>query len=135
MQQDPVAEFLDRLAEVPERVELANGLRNFLPVCFLELGLANTRAVCKIDSKGTNFEGTPDQECTWTGFLVGRNLLLTNHHVLPSLDAAREAICLFNFQLGVTFSPLETIGIRLQPDRLTSRLTLTSSTPNRGSSN
>jgi hypothetical protein len=104
--------------QIPERVELVNGIRNFVPVCFLELGLQSAKAVCKIQAKGTDFRGRADQEWSGTGFLVGPNLLLTNHHVLNSIEVARDALCVFNYQLGVQFSPLETVGIKLDPARL-----------------
>jgi V8-like Glu-specific endopeptidase len=104
--------------QLPEIVELADGIRNYVPVCFLELGLQNAKAVCKIEATGTNYKNQPDQEWTGTGFLVGPNLLLTNHHVLNSIDVARDALCVFNYQLGVQFSPLETVGIKLDPSRL-----------------
>lgn len=120
LQHDPVAEALARRprVKIPERVERANGLKNFLPVCFLELGMASARAVCKVETKGTDYLGRPDQQWHGTGFLVGRNLLLTNHHVLPSPASARDALCVFNYELGTSFSPLESVGLRLQPDRL-----------------
>ena len=71
---------------------------NFLPSVFLRLGHQRTLAVCRIvvgrgiDYRGESLAGG------WkgTGFLVGPKLLLTNHHVLNSIDVAREATCQFS---------------------------------------
>lgn len=118
-QSDPVAEQLERHRQSLGDVipELVVDAINFLPVCFLEIGMRQVRAVCKIDTEGTDFEG---RRGTWsgTGFLVGRNLLLTNHHVLHDIAAAANAWCIFNFQLGVEYTPLDTVGFRLDPKRL-----------------
>jgi hypothetical protein len=119
IQSDPLAIQLeeDRRSSGEALPELVNGAANFLPACFLEIGVKQVRAVCKIDASGVDYAGRSG-EWTGTGFLVSPNLLLTNHHVLNSPDVAKTAWCIFNFQLGVDFTPLETVGFRLQPERL-----------------
>ena len=90
---------------------------NFLPAVFLDLGWQRARCVCKIDTSGVDFQKVTG---TWfgTGFLVAPDILLTNHHVLNSIDVARSAWCIFNYQLGVDNQPLEVVAVRLEPDRL-----------------
>ena len=66
VQSDPVAEQLERDRKSPGDVipELVVDAINFLPVCFLEIGMRQVRAVCKIDTEGTDFEG---RRGTWSG--------------------------------------------------------------------
>src|SRR5262249_54470858 len=56
------------------------------------------RAVGKISTSGTDFRG---RNGSWsgTGFLVGKNILLTNHHVLNSKDVAGRAVVDFGFEV------------------------------------
>jgi hypothetical protein len=64
----------------------------FLPIKFLEIGLHKARSVVRVV--------TP--EGYGTGFLCRDNLLITNHHVIPSRDVARESKVEFNFQETVS---------------------------------
>lgn len=82
------AEWRDR--SIPERITGAKD--TFLPVAFLELGTLAARSVCRVDINGDP-EGT--------GFLVSESLVLTNNHVIPSVDAAHGAAFVFNYQAGV----------------------------------
>ncbi|HSG39497.1 MAG TPA: effector-associated domain EAD1-containing protein, partial [Thermoanaerobaculia bacterium] len=61
----------------------------FLPISFLETGALRARAVVRIVCP--NGLGS--------GFLIGDNLVVTNHHVLPSVEIARQARVQFNYQL------------------------------------
>ncbi|WP_145418512.1 trypsin-like peptidase domain-containing protein [Planctomycetes bacterium K23_9] len=90
---------------------------NLLPAWFLEIGAANSKAVCLLQASGTNYEG---ERGSWkgTGFLVSPNILLTNHHVLNSKNVARNSACVFNFQANVDGTERETRRFRLNPDRL-----------------
>lgn len=77
-------------SDVLEKVIGENTLR---PVAFLQKGLNASRSVAYIRvSNGV-------REWTGTGFLVGSNLLLTNHHVLPARNLLSATICRFNYQL------------------------------------
>jgi V8-like Glu-specific endopeptidase len=60
-----------------------------LPVAFLEMGLERAKAVARIDL-GLRGSGS--------GFLIGEDLLLTNHHVLEDKQQARTAKVQFNYQ-------------------------------------
>ncbi|MEM1048232.1 MAG: N-acetylmuramoyl-L-alanine amidase [Pseudomonadota bacterium] len=88
-----------------------------LPARFLPTGSGRARAVCKIVAGGRDHRGRTG---TWsgTGFLVGPNLLLTNHHVLNSADVAAGAECRFDFEETASgdFGPMTIY--RLDPDRL-----------------
>lgn len=59
-----------------------------LPIGFLEEGLKCSKAVVRL--KVGKFLGT--------GFLIGDNWIITNHHVIPDEEAVAEAIVQFNFQ-------------------------------------
>lgn len=88
-----------------------------LPVGFLPAGSARGRAVCKIVAGGRDHRGRAGN-WTGTGFLVGPNLLLTNHHVLNSPDVAAEAECRFDFEVGASGDVGPVTSYRLDPDRL-----------------
>ena len=103
-----------RTAVVSDRDELAEferiiGSDDLLPFYVLELGARLGTAVCKL--------GFDDEE-DGTGFLLGPDVLLTNHHVLPDPARARLARCIFEYQLGVDRKPKETVAFRLDPDSL-----------------
>ena len=52
------------------------------------------------------------------GFLVGPKLLLTNHHVLNSIEVARESTCQFNYVIGPDGKVEAHAEFRLLPDEL-----------------
>lgn len=99
------------------RFERTVGRNDALPFFFLENGHARGRAVCKIEASGVDFQG---MEGAWfgSGFLVGPNLLLTNHHVLNSPAVAREAWAKFSFERtpGGGLSPVR--AFRMDPEKL-----------------
>ena len=97
--------------------ELVINKNNFLPVCFLEEGARQARAVCKITTFGTDYKG---HQGSWsgTGVLVGENILLTNYHVLNSLESARNATCIFNYQVDGKKQLQATREFTLNPARL-----------------
>lgn len=78
-----------------------------VPVSFLEVGMRRARAVARIKgadgSLGTGFLGTGD-------------LLVTNHHVLRSREAAAGAIAQFNYQKTVDGRDAEMEELRLDPE-------------------
>jgi N-acetylmuramoyl-L-alanine amidase len=65
----------------------------------LEILSTARRAVGKISASGIGYDGGGGN---WvgTGFLVGHNLLLTNHHVLNSPDVAASASIEFDFEIA-----------------------------------
>lgn len=98
-------------------VEIVFGRSNFLPVSFLAVGTATSRATAIIRASGTDYRGRVG---SWsgTGFLLSPNILLTNHHVLNSPAVASASSAIFNFQLEPDGRPGETQSFRLMPERL-----------------
>jgi V8-like Glu-specific endopeptidase len=78
----------------------------FLPISFLETGIARARAVCQVI--------TPTGLAT--GFLTVNNLLITNHHVISDREAALKSQVRFNFQQTQTGCDLEAVAYELDPD-------------------
>ena len=89
------------------QLEKILGAKSMLkPISFLEVGLQRARAVVKVvrpDGSGS-------------GFLVGGNLLITNHHVLDSIASAKAAAVLCNYQQTVAGLDAETVRCELDPD-------------------
>ncbi|HRD78206.1 MAG TPA: N-acetylmuramoyl-L-alanine amidase [Hyphomicrobiaceae bacterium] len=84
--------------ELTPDFEAVIGQDKSLPATFLQVMADRRRAVGKISASGVNYRG---QRGSWsgTGFVVGKNLLLTNHHVLNSADVAQGAVIDFEFEL------------------------------------
>ena len=73
---------------------------NFLPSIFLERGAAAARAVGRIVVQQGRDHKDVWREEGWkgTGFLVAKDLLLTNHHVLPTAEACQAATFQLNYR-------------------------------------
>jgi endonuclease/exonuclease/phosphatase family metal-dependent hydrolase len=107
------------------RLEAAVGRELTAPSALLEVLASRRRAVARIRARGVDFQGHASSGF-WhgTGFLVGRNLLLTNNHVLNSIDVAASAFVEFDYEvpstdlLSGTSSTLTKKTFRLSPDRL-----------------
>ncbi|OCP05791.1 MULTISPECIES: serine protease [unclassified Ensifer] len=101
---------------------------NTVPASLLELLSQHRRAVARIVVPGgqIDFQNVRnDSGWTGTGFLVGPNLLLTNHHVLNSVAVAGVATAEFDYEwpsdklfanVGTTEPPL--VRFELSPTRL-----------------
>jgi V8-like Glu-specific endopeptidase len=93
---------------VPERT-----LRDqdFLPAWFLRVGFERARSIARIELS--------DGSQTWfgTGFMVSPGLLMTNHHVLPSLEVARKARVFFDYEDDEQGRQLSPQLFLAQPDR------------------
>jgi V8-like Glu-specific endopeptidase len=88
------------------------GTADFVGIRYLEGGVAASRAVCRIvirDRSGRTVG-------YGTGSLVSPRLLLTNHHVLESMDVARLSAAEFNYQDGVDGQPLQSQLLTFDPD-------------------
>lgn len=93
---------------VPERT-----LRDqdFLPAWFLRVGFERARSVARVElSDGT-------QSWFGTGFMVSPGLLMTNHHVLPSIEVARKARVFFDYEDDEQGRQLSPQLFLAQPDR------------------
>lgn len=88
---------------------IINSEDNFLDVSWLFGALYSAQAVCRIE--------IPEETAKGTGFLIGPDLVLTNHHVLKSQDYVKEASVRFDYRAdstGVVSSPGRLF--KLQPD-------------------
>lgn len=61
-----------------------------VPISYLEVGLRCARAVVRIKREDGGLG---------TGFVTDGNLLITNNHVLPTSEAAKQSVVQFNYQL------------------------------------
>ncbi|WP_328543796.1 serine protease [Streptomyces europaeiscabiei] len=78
---------------------------------FLPRGTRAARTVARISARENGRE-LP----VGTGFLVSPNLLLTNHHVLPDAEAARQSFVEFDAQVTVDNTPQSATRLELDPD-------------------
>jgi len=101
-------------------LEVAVGKADFLPSVFLESGAAAARAVGRIVVRGGIDYAGQLIPGGWlgTGFLVGPGLLLTNHHVLNSIEVAMAATFQLNYRFRIDGTADTFEEFALQPDRL-----------------
>lgn len=85
-----------------------SGKPALVPVAHLAVAIARARAVAKIVR--------PDGG-TGTGFLIGGERLLTNHHVLPDASTAAESLVIFNYQKASSGYDEPSESLRLEPAR------------------
>ena len=116
---DPLARTLvDQLAattrgviEPEHQLEAAIREHDFLPVWFLRAGFERARAVAHLEF------GDREQSLIGTGFMVSPSLLLTNHHVFPRLELARNARVVFDYEDDEHGRQLSPSVFLAQPDR------------------
>ncbi|WP_099070335.1 DNA/RNA non-specific endonuclease [Nostoc linckia] len=92
-------------------LERVLGRNDLLPINFLQRGTLAARAVCRIwvgDIFGSNG--------SWgTGLLVSPRLLITNHHVIESVDAAMRASAQFGYEMDISGRIREGKAFELTP--------------------
>jgi endonuclease G len=84
-----------------------------LDVNYLERGVIASKSVCRI-----NINSADGEEGFGTGFLIAPQILITNHHVLPSIIYAEKSYAEFNFEKGIDDLPLPLRVFRLDPAKL-----------------
>lgn len=90
------------------------GRNDLLPINYLERGLLAARAVGRIDVREPFGGGG-----SWgTGFLVGPRLMVTNNHVIESVDDARRSTIEFGYERGATGEFHKSHRFRVDPDAL-----------------
>jgi endonuclease G, mitochondrial len=85
--------------------------RDFLFVEFLEQGVYACRSVARIVTRVGN-----GRVSYGTGFMVSPRLLMTNHHVLPSREAAARSVAEFDYQRDRFRRPLTAQLLALDPN-------------------
>ena len=95
--------------EIKFSAELVDGESNFLPAAFLRDGADLAHAVCRI-----TVEKTPGRFSHGTGFLIGRDIIMTNNHVIENQEHANSAFAEFGFEERSE----SVITIQFLPDRL-----------------
>lgn len=94
-------------------LERVLGSADFVDINFVELALAVARFVGRI-----NIRSSLGRSVGYgTGFMVSPTLLLTNHHVLDSADAAAASEVEFDYQNDRHGRPLPIVGFALEPAR------------------
>ncbi len=91
----------------PVKPEKIIGINNLKQLSWLARGLECGRGVCRVL--------TPNG--LGTGFLLAPDLVMTNHHVIPSEEVAGQTFVEFNYQLAFDGSFESTCRYRLDPDR------------------
>ncbi len=84
----------ERASTLLERLIGGNDL---VGINYLEFGMACARSVCRVHLRDANGATIG----FGTGFLVAPGVLMTNHHVISSVDEARYAIAEFDYELDV----------------------------------
>lgn len=90
-----------------EKIINSNTLR---PVAFLMGAVSAARAVTYLEV------GPPSSRWSGSGFLVGRDLLITNNHVLPASELLADAVFRFNYQDDVHGRPAVPHNFHAHPD-------------------
>ncbi|MBW4660387.1 MAG: DNA/RNA non-specific endonuclease [Drouetiella hepatica Uher 2000/2452] len=92
-------------------LERIMGRNDLLPINFLQKGTIAASAVCRIwagDLYGSNG--------SWgTGFLVSPRLMITNHHVIASADAATRVSAQFGYEMDINGRIREGKAFQLMP--------------------
>jgi V8-like Glu-specific endopeptidase len=91
--------------DVRERIIGENTLRD---ISMLELALAATQAVVRV--------GLPNG--VGSGFMIARDLLITNHHVIASQEEAQTGEFMFNYQLDRDGKARDPVTVGALPDGL-----------------
>jgi hypothetical protein len=94
------------LEDADQLEKIIGSQSTLLPIRFLEVGLSKARSVARV----VRADGA-----SGSGFLTDDNLLITNHHVLPTEAAAREAVIQFNYQQTATGLDAPVDVFRLAP--------------------
>jgi len=89
------------------------GTSDLMEINYLGLGLKSAQSVCRIQVRSE----TGIMLGMGTGFLVSPGLLLTNHHVLDSLEHSRRSLADFNFEDDINFMPKAIKTFALEPNR------------------
>lgn len=106
--------FLSTGGAQPSRVEQERimGTNDLVDEFFFDRALLAGMPVCRVMVRGQDGRSLG----YGTGFMVSPRLLLTNEHVLRSVQEAAPSLAEFNFRLDVAGDPEPTYRFRLRPD-------------------
>src|SRR5690606_18825006 len=89
------------------------GRNDLLNVHYLRKGAKAAQSVCRI-----HITSDVGPAGFGTGFLIAPQILLTNHHVLPTTEWARYSSAEFNYEENETGAVLRTSQYRFDADKL-----------------
>ncbi|WP_172966069.1 DNA/RNA non-specific endonuclease [Cupriavidus pauculus] len=92
--------------------ESVSGTNDFQPVSFLVDGATARRCVCRVQIE---LDGATESA---TAFLISPSLIMTNQHVIRSVDHARAAELVFDDEINGAGQPVAPTVFVLDPDRL-----------------
>jgi endonuclease G len=111
--QERVASYVSRqiAMNLPGREALVGPTNDLQAAWFLPEGAAVRRAVAFVEVD------TPHMSDRGTGFLISPQLFLTNQHVIPDVESARQTQITFDNERDETGRPRPTTIFKLDPDR------------------
>lgn len=95
----PESEDWDEPVSAQDYLERIIGENTLRPIAYLQKALWVARSVAYLEIH------QDDGSWSGTGFMLSRNLLLTNNHVIPSRETAHDCIVRFNYQLDAASNP------------------------------
>ncbi len=113
VRREELARILPNQARADILLEKILDGNDLAPIAFLHLGVKASRAVGRLQSTLPDF-----RRQFGTGFLVGPNVLMTNHHVLPDIQTAWRTRLDLDYELDIHGQELFPQQHRLAPDRL-----------------
>jgi endonuclease G len=107
--------------DIARGLERIIGRNELLGVQYLDGGQLAARSVGRVVVR----RSASRMEPMGTGFLIAPGLLMTNNHVLPTLQSAKGGVVQFNYQYGLDGNALAPVAFELDPDAfyLTSKST------------
>ena len=108
-QQDKLGQSIEPIQQFVERI---TGQNDLLPFSYFMEGFLCGQAVCRINIR----DSSKNPQGFGTGFLISPRLLITNHHVLPDVDSAKESLAEFNYQTDTEGVQQQTNAFVLLPD-------------------
>jgi endonuclease I/V8-like Glu-specific endopeptidase len=99
----------DEFAQIVQERQI--GQNDLMSVSYLEFALQVSRSICRIIIRGSNGRVAG----YGTGFLVSPHLIMTNNHVLTSLESANKSLAEFNFEKNKTGQIKQSLTYELDP--------------------
>jgi V8-like Glu-specific endopeptidase len=94
-------------ARAPQLEKIMGATSTLVPITYLEVGVLRARSVVRI-KRQDNSSGS--------GFLTDGKTIVTNNHVLPDAETARNAVVQFNYQQTAAGTNADIAEFKLLPD-------------------